>query len=180
MKEIELRFKIDDANEILDKLENSEFEFLLETFQKDEYFKHKGLEKEEEKKGAYIYRMRHDSVKGISAVKKLTFEPGVWEEFEVNVEGKNAEFIQMLLKDSMSSILTIDKSRKSFQKDDFSINVDVIKGLGEFIEVELLAEDNTEKEIKRIEALMISLGIDKSKIIKDGYVTLVKKEKGLL
>ncbi|SFP59531.1 adenylate cyclase, class 2 [Halolactibacillus halophilus] len=169
-----------EVNELLKKVENLGFALLFEKRQIDEYFKIKGLEVEGDVRGSFIYRLRNDSVKGFSAVKKTTIEPGIWEELEINVDKKNLDFIQTLMRDSLSSILTIDKNRSTFKKGAFTLNLDTIKNLGDFIEIELLDENDYYEGKEKIAELILELGIDGSNIIEDGYVTLIKKKNGLL
>ncbi|PES76588.1 hypothetical protein CN504_25870 [Bacillus anthracis] len=180
MKEVELRFKINNAEYIHGKLSDLNFTLLSEKRQIDEYFKHKGFEKEGDVVGSYIYRLRTDSQKGNSAVRKKTIEPGIWDELEINIDGDNLTFIRTLMEDSLSSILVIDKYRRTYKKDDFTLNIDIIKDLGEFVEVELLVLEESNEAMKKIENLILELGVNKSDIIREGYVTLIKKEKELV
>ena len=99
-----------------------------------------------------------------------------WEEKVTDVETlKN-----LLLSNGLERVVTIEKNRHSYSFDDFSINVDSIKGLGMFVEVELISDD-VEHSKKRIESLLQKLNIHKEHIITQGYVPLmIAKQKELV
>ena len=72
-------------------------------------------------------------------------------------------------------VTRIDKNRKSFALGDFEINVDNVKSLGEFIEVQLMSE-NVDLAQKEIENILLKLGILKEHFINKGYVPLMLEE----
>lgn len=69
----------------------------------------------------------------------------------------------------------IDKERVSFRRDDVEINVDIIKGLGMYVEAEVLAKpDEVEGGRRRIQELFRHMGIPGDAITQDGYVRLMR------
>ena len=74
----------------------------------------------------------------------------------------------------------LTKTRQKAHVNDIEICLDVVDGLGSFIEAEKLAEDDVDHVliIDELWALFESLGIDRKSEVTDGYDVLMNKELG--
>jgi len=167
-KEVELRFKLDE-NQItkVKKSLNELGEFLGEFNQIDEYFYDKKLGRT---KDGYILRVRK-SQKGVFLTYKKLFEDS-WIEEETEIKDKEAikKIIQVI---GLVPLVTINKTRLQFRVGDFEVNLDKVKNLGSFVEIELVSKDISLAK-KKILELANKLGL-KNEIHK-GYVPLMLGE----
>jgi adenylate cyclase class 2 len=94
-------------------------------------------------------------------------------EYETRISNADT-LINLLLTSGYETLVIIDKIRQSYTYNAMEINIDEIKGLGSFIEVELLVaqENDIDDAKKQIIAFFQTLAIDKSHIIHKGYVPL--------
>lgn len=100
-----------------------------------------------------------------------------WQDYDTTI--KDPDRLERLLVDNgYVYVCLIDKVRQSFNYKDFEINVDNIRDLGLFIEIEKQGNEEQVDSIKEeiIELLKI-LGISKNEIITQGYVQLILNDK---
>ena len=96
------------------------------------------------------------------------------EEFETEVDGNNTASILKALGFFESG--NVSKKREIFNKDDITIVLDSVQGLGEFVEVEIVADsDNDEAKIKLF-AFLEELGIKQEDTIRTSYLEMVLGE----
>ena len=80
----------------------------------------------------------------------------------------------LLLGSGYIEVVRINKHRSTYREQDFEINLDEIDNLGSFIEIEGRGTDSDRTAIEeKITQFLIDLGIQKSNIIRKGYVTLM-------
>ena len=77
--------------------------------------------------------------------------------------------------------MTIDKQRESYEFEDrFEIDLDIVKGLGYFVEIEAMKDfggrDATYDEVANFAQ---KLGLNSKNQDNDGYVLMIMKKKGL-
>ena len=174
--EIEIRAKINDLKFLEKKLSQLEniYETKSQERQVDTYFKH-----ENDKDRKLIIRIRKNYKNKNTAI--LTFKSKApkkqddiaWQDFDTEII--NPDKLENLLLDSgYDYYCLIDKVRQSFEYKKFEINIDNIRDLGQFIEVE---KNGNEKEIVKIKSeildLLKLLGINENNVINKGYVQLV-------
>lgn len=107
------------------------------------------------------------------------FGEGSWNEVEFPITKSLAvRADRFFLENGFSIKAVIDKKRKSFRKGRFELNIDVIKGLGKFIEIELLSDrGEVDSSKKKIEMLMSKVGINPAKVSNLGYVSIANNAK---
>lgn len=69
----------------------------------------------------------------------------------------------------------VDKQRRIYEKGDICITLDRIAGLGDFIEIELMATETAEN-IGRLNAVVVSLGLNPDEHINEGYPELLMRK----
>lgn len=101
------------------------------------------------------------------------------EEFETVVEGDEARSILLSLGFKQSG--RVRKSRDVYRYNDFIICLDKVEGLGEFVEIELMAESDPGSDIefhrKRIFEFLQKLGIRESESIRTSYLEMLLQKK---
>jgi|SRR3989344_2376037 len=165
MKEVEIRAKITDNT--VASIERIGAVLKYESHEIDDYFK---FGKDIDRK--LVLRIRTSSKKTLLTFKgSAKGEDIVWSEWETEIE-RPEELKKLLLANGMVKVTTINKHRKSFSFGKFEINVDDIKNLGNFIEVQVMSENVSEARAE-IEQILNRLGIQKEKFITKGYVPLM-------
>ena len=83
--EIETKIKVDNLNDAKKKLVSLGATFSHTTRQIDDYYKEKGKEKETQRPGSFLLRIRKQKEKSQLAFKALTNKTGVWIEHETDI-----------------------------------------------------------------------------------------------
>ena len=183
IREIEVKAKITNIESLSQKLVNLGCQFGVPLTQKDIIFLPIGVEFSEIVKGTPIVRIRNSN----SAV-TLTLKKGIISDNEliklekeviVNDEQKAIEIVEYM---GFHEVLRVKKTRTECQYEEMTICIDNVVGLGNFIEVEKLSDnENNEKDEKIQDCLfdfLQSLGINGDDRITKGYDTLIYEKMG--
>jgi len=171
--EIELRAKI--TNEKL--LENN-LKLLAGIAEKiggerqvDIYLKH---ENDIERRMVVRIRKNYENNKAILTFKgKAKGADVAWADYDTPIENPD-KLEAVLTGNGYVYVCLVDKIRQSFTYNDFEINIDNVRDLGLFIEIEKQGkEDEVEVCKKEIIGLLSKLGISENNIINQGYVQLM-------
>lgn len=172
--EIEIRAKIIKPKELIKLLrKDKETIFVDEKQEKDIYFKHST---DTDRK--LVLRIRRTKKGDMLTFKsKSKGDDTAWP--DVDLPLSDAKSLENILRDSnYEEVVTITKRRTTYAKKKFEINVDQIKELGWFVEIE---GRGTQRERRRIEDDIASIlqifGIDKDDIVRQGYVPLALAKK---
>jgi adenylate cyclase class 2 len=78
-----------------------------------------------------------------------------------------------------SPIATVTKKRKNYRLGDFLIALDEVRNLGNFIEVEISAEDakKYEEKVESIFKFIEKLGLNRNSTIRKSYLELMLEKK---
>lgn len=138
----------------------------------DEYFKF-GLDVERR----LVLRIRKKAGRSLLTFKGSSKIPEdvAWQEWETEAPDPDA-LEKLLLSNGLVRVVTIDKKRETYKHNDFEINLDLIEGLGEFVEVELIGDDAEACKQRLEQFLEKDLGILPSAFVKKGYVPLMLEE----
>jgi predicted adenylyl cyclase CyaB len=174
--EIEAKVKVEDLEQVKQKLIQMGAQFSEKKKQIDHIFKPKGKEFAEQGPGDYIWRIR-ESARNKLTFKALTETAGVWVEHETEIKDPE-EMKKILLKSGFSQVLIMTKERTPGELGDFELCLDDIKELGTHLEIAL--DSNDEKIAKkRIVELLGKLGYGESQIIHKGYVAILFERMGV-
>jgi len=174
MIEIEVKVKVKEPERIKNCLDVLGYKFLKKERQEDTYFKSSFRSFGET---GEVLRVRKQ-IPGSDVVTfkgpKLKSEIKAREEIEVNIEN-SSEAIKLLKKLGYEPWTTIEKERETYQSDKFTVNLDEVKGLGHFMEIETKIEGNQSKlEVEQeIFNLLNKIGISKNLIEKRTYLELI-------
>lgn len=178
MREIELKFKVENLEDVKRKLINSECEMSEELHQKDTIFV-SDLNDTKSEEGKIFIRIRKENEKIELNLKKQGKERIESKEIEFNVDSfeKTNDFLETL---GLKQWVTVEKTRVTTKYKEFNICIDVVKELGNFVEIELLTDDNLDIEICKNKLLEIAkeLNINTENIVKKHYDTMMNELKG--
>lgn len=184
--EIELKFEINNSRKLETWLkENAQFKSAKH--QIDNYYTPPHRNFFDVKYPVEYLRVRH--AKNDSITYKFWHAPNQskehshCDEFETKVEnGQQIEKIFEALNFRM--LVAIDKKRKSYKYQNFEIEVDEVKDLGTFCEIEIKglykSVDDAKKQIWKLAKQLGFTENDRGDDLKLGYVYLLAKQKGLL
>lgn len=173
--EIEVKVKIDDLPKLKKDIENLGAVWSETKTQVDAYFKQKDDVNAVQKPGSFILRVRRDS-KAKLTFKAFTDRRGVWEELETGIDDPDATE-KILEKTGFVNVLTLHKKRTSTKYEQFSLEIDEIEELGNFLEAEVIGEDG-EKLQEEIKRFFLSLGLSSEKIDRRGYPEMIFEARG--
>jgi len=121
----------------------------------------------------FMVRVRQEGGKALFTYKGAALKAdGIWEEIEFGIDNAD-KGLKMLRAMGLEKIVKISKKREEFRLNNFGICLDRIEGLGDFIELELISDDEPKKIQKKLVVFMKKLGVSPEKVIKKGYVYLL-------
>ena len=125
-------------------------------------------------------RIRHETPENGDAVTKVTYKgPLVEAESKTREEHETAVDSESALEGVLSGLgfepaATVEKDREFYALDGYTISLDSVAGLGEFVEIE---QEATESEIEAVREgavdLLSDLGLDPSDQIRTSYLGLL-------
>lgn len=140
--------------------------------QVDIYFKH---ESEENEKMVIRIRKNYTNDKALLTFKSKSrhSQDIAWQDFDVSISDPD-KLEELLINSGYVYFCLIDKVRQSFSYENFEINIDNIRDLGLFIEIEKNGDERDVETIRtQIVELLNLLGISNEYIIQKGYVQLM-------
>jgi len=171
--ENEVKYKIENIDEIKKKVLSEGFLFEGESYQEDYYFspfhkKFAGTKK-------YYLRLRTKNDKCIFAYHIVKNDLQT-KELEVNVDNFDIFYNIMKLLDFKTDCV-VKKNRLTYKKDDIKIMIDSVKNLGNFIEIEYCGKFTKEIKIK-FSDLIRTFNLQNKDLIKGiGYPDLLMAKK---
>ncbi len=72
-------------------------------------------------------------------------------------------------------VFTIEKTRQRFKRNGMCVAVDDVKGLGRFVEVEMLVDEPTESAEEAIFTFLEAIGISRTSTTRESYLELLNK-----
>jgi|GEM_PF-6506514 len=166
--EIEIRAKIDKS--LLEKLKpDPAYIFSGQETQKDTYFKHSS-----DAERRLVLRIREEQGGATLTFKaKAVGQDTAWPDVDLPLS-KPKDLENILRSSGYVEVVTIQKTRWSFRHSELEVNIDEIKDLGWFVEIEGRGTEQKRQDIeKQIEALLKDLGISEKDVVREGYVPLM-------
>lgn len=172
MREIEIKFKIENIESIISFLEKNKCKISKENIQNDTIYV-RDTNKVKSIEGSVWLRIRENNNKIELNYKKQSAKSIESEEieFEVSSYEKANSFLKAL---GFKEWVQVNKKRKYTKYKDYNICIDEVEKLGTFIEIELLT-DKEDKNDYQQELLTIAqeLGINPSSRINSHYDTMI-------
>lgn len=176
-KEIEVKAKVDNLEELAKKLESLGIELSEPITQNDQTFV-------DENYGDYaafqpdknILRIRENNEKFIFTLKQPKSNEMDALERETEITDPT-EFKEALLLMGYKSVVEIHKVRRKAKYKDYEICLDEVKELGTFVEVEKITNDDNAEEVQEgLFQFLESLGVKREDGVTNGYDTMVYKK----
>ncbi len=176
MREIELKFKIDNLEELINKLKEEQCEISPIKIQNDTIYV-QNLDDTESKEGSVWLRVRKENDKIELNYKKQSKKKMESEEIEFEVSSYELanQFLKAL---GYSPWVEVNKKRRYSKFKEYNICIDEVERLGSFIELEILV-DNDNKDDYELALLEVAkkLGINPDNRINSHYDTMISELK---
>lgn len=174
MKEIEVKAKLENRQEVIEKLKNLGCVFDEPVIQKDVvYVKNIGSLETFKANDIFLRIRTTNNSKIFFTVKKRMVNDLDALEYETEISSKE-EMESALLLMGYKAAVWINKSRLTTHYQNCEIDIDEVDNLGEFIEIEKLAEDGNSEQIQDgLFNILISLGIKPKNRVAHGYDILI-------
>lgn len=106
--------------------------------------------------------------------------PGPKESFYVRAPAPAPDALRRVLSLAYAEVGRVRKRRRVFLAGRTRIHLDVVDGLGHFLELEVVLEDGEDAEVGAREAreLLARLGVEESSLIEGSYLDLLSNQEG--
>ncbi len=169
--EIEVKAKVDNIDEIVNKLKAIGCAFGDPLIQHDYIYNEKGLDLKNGHDSA-VLRIREQGERIIFTLKKNRSNELDCIEKELDINNKEVmEDILMLL--NYEKTVEVHKKRLKTNYKDYEICVDEVDGLGSFIEIEKMSEEDGLKIQDELFEFLQTLGVSKENRVLKGYDSLI-------
>lgn len=146
--------------------------------QQDAYYRPAKRAWVEQLPGDYVVRVRRSSKGCFLTYKALTEIRGTWDEHEITVSDPEAAE-QMLGHLGLVKVLDLRKKRERAKFRGFEICLDRVKGLGDYIEAEIITRHaNREAARRKIIKFLQEIGIRESDLDSRGYPEIIFEKRG--
>lgn len=176
MREIEIKLKVKNFNDLENRLKERECT-LSEPIDQHDFIYSKGGNKQEwksSKEGDFIIRIRH--LKNKSELNLKQQRSGEMDNLEYETVIENPEAMhQILLTIGYTPEVEVKKIRRKGKLNGYEICLDQVERLGTFVELEKLTDDNVDPKYAREELLkeLESLGLSRVDEELQGYDTQI-------
>jgi len=175
MKEIEVKAKITNIQNIKKKLTSLGCQLDVPLIQEDIIFLPVGIEFSGIIKGTPVVRIRNSSDIITLTLKKRVFNDNelIKLEKETVVSDKQMA-LEIVEHMGFHEVVRVSKERIECKYKDMTVCIDEVAGLGDFIEIEKLSEDENNKAVQDcLFNFLQSLGVNSENRITKGYDTLI-------
>lgn len=170
MREIELKFKVDNFESILKRVTN-----VSDLHEQSDTIYVQDLSDVESKEGAIYLRVRKDNDKVEMNLKKQSAKSEESQEIEFEVSGYELanDFLRTL---GYKKWVEVNKKRRYAKIGNISVCMDEVERLGCFIELEILADEKDGKDYeKELMNMAANMGIDTKRRVSSHYDTMISK-----
>lgn len=158
MLEIELKSRVNDLRPVRERLQQSGAEFCARVHEHDIYYKapHRDFAKTDE-----ALRVRYADGNAVVTYKGARIKNlGLKAREELNTGvGSGEVFGQILDRLGFTKTAEVNKWRETYRFRDASIALDEVESLGTFVEIEVIADTETQSATEKIEKIKRELGI---------------------
>ena len=172
MREIELKFKVDNLDVLINKLKEEQCEISAVKMQNDTIYV-QNLDDTESKEGSVWLRVRKENDKIELNYKKQSKKKMESEEIEFEVSSYELanQFLKAL---GYLPWVEVNKKRRYSKYKEYNICIDEVEKLGSFVELEILVDkDNKEDYELALLEVAKKLGINPDKRINSHYDTMI-------
>jgi adenylate cyclase class 2 len=174
MLEVEAKAHLDDPQAAVRRLIDMGAREVFYSVQRDTYYRHPGRDFAATDEAL---RIREEEGRAILTYKgpKVDTETKTREELEVTLVDHKA-MGTLLLRLGFEPVAVVEKHRRGFRLGELEVDVDEVKGLGHFLEVESKGEGALEEERGRVLGLLRELGLERTE--RRSYLELLLQRGG--
>jgi adenylate cyclase class 2 len=183
MREIEIKVRVADKQALLAVLGAQNVALSEPVTQRDRVFGREGVDGGSNNSAPWLRirtETRNDEIKQIFTLKKSVTNQmdSIEHETEVTNADELAKIIQHM---DFTPYSDLTKTRQKAHDGDIEICVDTVEGLGDFIEVEKLTEEDVDYNaiVAELWAVLDKYGLKREDEVTDGYDVLMRKSQGL-
>jgi adenylate cyclase, class 2 len=172
-KEIEVKVKVGDFTHLLGKLSGLGCRFSEPVWQEDKIFTNfPDAEFAKFKPGINFLRIRKSGGKTLFTLKQSLVNEleGIEKEVEVNDAKELEEMLELM---GYHEAVQVTKTRRKTRYKDYEICLDEVEGLGSFVELEKITDEDSEKVQSEMIDFLLDLGVEAKDRVLNGYDTLV-------
>lgn len=180
--EIEIKLPLKNLKETLEILTDQGFHETAEIREEDTYFNsvYHDVKKRDE---ALRIRTSTDCRSGVSKTQINFKEPKLdkisMSRMELETEVSDAEVLKSILVHlDFFTVASVMKTRKYLNRGRFTACLDQVEGLGAFLELEVIAEQESERKkiLSKMEDLLAILGYHMSDTVQTSYLSMLQKK----
>ncbi len=173
MRETEVKARVNDIEFIKNKLISLGCLFSDPIIQNDSVFFENGI-KPENGRGIPAFRIRDEGTRFLFTLKipEANDLDKIEREMEITDPKTMKEMLELI---NFRETIRLNKKRIKCKYNGYEICLDDVEGLGQFIEVEKITDENAEKVQEELFNFLISLGVKKEDRVTVGYDTLLHR-----
>ena len=177
--EVELKLKILSKEEIINKLENLNFIKSSLVVETDTYFTsshHDFISLDEALRIRNVLNKSTNETKSVITYKGAKLDNISMSRKELETEVKNSNIVKEILENiGFNAVPPLIKERQYLKNNNITACVDIVKGLGEYLELEIIVENNSDKEksLVELENLLLKLGYSMKDTISTSYLSML-------
>lgn len=178
--EVELKVKILSKEEIINKLENLNFIKSSLVVETDTYFTsshHDFISLDEALRIRNVLNKSTNETKSVITYKGAKLDNISMSRKELETEIKDSKIVKEILENiGFKSVPPLVKERQYLKNNNnITACVDTVKGLGEYLELEIIVENNSDKEksLVELENLLLKLGYSMKDTISTSYLSML-------
>lgn len=172
-KEIEVKVKVEDFSQVLEKLSSLGCQFSEPVHQEDHIFTNfPDTAFAEFKPGVNFLRIRKCEGKILFTLKQSLVNEleGLEKELEISDEKEMRDILELM---GYHEAVQVAKRRRKTKYKDYEICLDEVEGLGSFLELEKITDEDSEKVQSEMMDFLRNLGVNVQDRVLHGYDTLV-------
>lgn len=170
---LELEVKAALSDDALERLRHLDLSPIDRQVQVDTYYRHPCTDFVATDEALRI-RRSEDTTTVTYKGPRLSRDAKLREEHEVVVNDVN-EARAIFQRLGFVEVATVEKTRQRFGRNGMCVAIDDVKGLGRFIEVEILVGDLTESGEEQIYTFLEGIGISRTSTMRESYLELLCK-----
>lgn len=179
--EVEIKLKIEDRAELIKKLQDQHFTAGKTVLESDLYFTsefHDMKACDEALRVRQVEEKAAGKQKAYLTYKGKKLDTCSMTRKELEVEISDGETgVELLKSIGYKPTTPVEKLRHYFHREQMTACVDRVTGLGDFLELEIIVEDETEREaaLREIEILLGKLGYTMQDTTRTSYLSMIEK-----
>lgn len=177
--EVELKVKILSKEEIISKLENLNFIKSSLVVETDTYFTsshHDFISLDEALRIRNVLNKSTNETNSVITYKGAKLDNVSMSRKELETEIKDSKIVKEILENiGFNAVPPLIKERQYLKNNNITACVDTVKGLGEYLELEIIVENNSDKEksLVELENLLLKLGYSMKDTISTSYLSIL-------